>query len=1019
MNSPKRKGPGRVVAVLAAMWVLASATYGAEIPLTNGVPLTGLSGIQGSEVFYKIQVPAGQDQLEILTTGGTGDVDFYVRRDALPTTTSWDYRPYKPGNEEREVILSPAAGTWYIMLRGYNAYSGVTLKATYSSTATVVALTNGLPVTSLAGTAGSDKYFKIDVPAGQSKLEIVISGGTGDADLYIRRGSLPTTTLYDYRPYLTGNEEGETISTPAAGTWYIMIRGFTAYAGLTLLASYSGAASTGTELQNGVAVTGLSGTQASEKIFRIDVPAGQTNLLVAMWGGSGDADLYIKFGARPTTTDYDRRPFLAGNDETENISNPTAGTWYIMVRGFYEYSGVSLKASFGETIALQDEVPVVGLSGPLGSEIFFKIEVPSGETSLEFTTSGGTGNVDMYIRRGSRPTTASWDYRGNDPGNNQTVSISNPASGTWYVMLKATQAYTGVTLVADYYFIGTVVLLSNSVPVTNISGGEGSQRYYRLVVPGNQGQLEVKIFGGSGDADLYIKAGSLPTASEYDYRPYQSGNNESQIIPNPAGVDWFMMIRGHAAYSGVTLVATFGSGTTPPPDVITLQNDVPVSGINGTIGSERFYKIDVPAGQAKLEISIAGGTGDADMYIRHGAKPTTLEWDYRPYLIGNNEVQTIDNPAAGTWFIMLRGYTTYSNVTLKATYTGVPETVTPLTNGVPVPALSGAAGSEKFYKIDVPAGQSLLTVEISGGTGDADLYIKKGAKPTTGSWDYRPYLIGNNEKQEIVNPAAATWYIMLHGYLAYTGVTLKATYTGSVGNNFAVDPNCVALWRFESGKLTMDSIGTNTLTNFGVDPNTADYQEGSASAYFVNAQQDRMQIPDANLSARFPLRTADTNKRISVACWFKAKSLSTIYGEAGGTSLFSKYDVDKMSFNLRVTNDGRIAGHIGITDGTSYRFFTDTSTVIVPGRWYHVAVTFNDADGSYCIRVFDKSAGTAAETVGTLPFNISGKDGTVRIGAHRYAWQNWDGLIDEMAVFNDILTPAEIDKIRQGTYGKP
>ncbi len=30
---------------------------------------------------------------------------------------------------------------------------------------------------------------------------------------------------------------------------------------------------------------------------------------------------------------------------------------------------------------------------------------------------------------------------------------------------------------------------------------------------------------------------------------------------------------------------------------------------------------------------------------------------------------------------------------------------------------------------------------------------------------------------------------------------------------------------------------------------------------------------------------------------------------------------------------------------------------------------------------------------------------------------NWDGLIDELVVFNDILTADEIDEIRQGTYG--
>src|SRR5512142_2389941 len=142
--------PRKAAMLLAVTWILASAAYAAETPLTNGVPLAGQSGTAGSEKFYRIDVPAGQDQLEILTTGGTGDVDLYVRRGALPTTTSYDFRPYKVGNEETVSVASPAAGTWYIMLRGYADYANVTLKATYSAAVTVVSLTSGVPVTGLS-----------------------------------------------------------------------------------------------------------------------------------------------------------------------------------------------------------------------------------------------------------------------------------------------------------------------------------------------------------------------------------------------------------------------------------------------------------------------------------------------------------------------------------------------------------------------------------------------------------------------------------------------------------------------------------------------------------------------------------------------------------------------------------------------------------------------------------------------------------------------------------------------------
>ncbi len=665
MDSLNTRNAKSFAILVAVLGMLATTAY-AQTSLTNGVAVTGISGSAGSEKFYKIEVPAGQDELVISTSGGTGDVDLYVRRGSQPTTSSYDYRPYKVGNNETVTVENPTAGTWYILLKGYNIYSGVTLLAEYSAAISITPLANGVPVTGVAGSAGGEVYFSIEVPASQTKLEISMSGGTGDADMYVKKGALPTTSSYDYRPYLIGNNESVSVNNPDATTWYVMIRGYNAFSGITLLASYGGGV--GTELENGVAVTGLSGAQASEKIYRIDVPAGQTNLEILITGGTGDADLYVKLGSRPTTTDYDYRPFLAGSEESVTINTPIGGTWYIMVRGYSAYTGLTLKASYGDVLQLQDGVPLTGLAGALNSVTYYKIVVPSGQDVLLFSMSGGTGNADLYIKKGSKPTTSSWDYRPIQSGNTESVSIgATSLPGTWYVMIRGTAAYSGVTLLADYSASTATITLVNGVPVTNISGAQGGAKYYKLEVPSGQTKLEIVMSGGTGDADLYVKQGSVPTTAEYDYRPYLPGNDESVTVNNPTAGTWYIMIRGYQAFSGVTLLATYGG--TIPDTVTTLQNGVAVTGLAGSSGSETFYKIVVPASQAKLEIAMSGGTGDVDMYVRKGSKPSTTEWDYRPYLIGNNETVTIDTPAAATYYIMLRGYVAYAGVTLKATYT--------------------------------------------------------------------------------------------------------------------------------------------------------------------------------------------------------------------------------------------------------------------------------------------------------------------------------------------------------------
>lgn len=203
--------------------------------------------------------------------------------------------------------------------------------------------------------------------------------------------------------------------------------------------------------------------------------------------------------------------------------------------------------------------------------------------------------------------------------------------------------------------------------------------------------------------------------------------------------------------------------------------------VEGTSGSESHFVINVPADASKLSVALAGGSGDGDLYVRQGSKATTSTWDCRPYKSGNNEMCQFDAPMAGTWYVMVHGYTNYSGAGLTATVTlpgeggGSCTTTNCLENGVPVADLSGARRSEVFYTIDVPAG-STLTVSSSGGTGDADLYVKAGTAPTTSDWDCRPYKYGNNETCTIAADTAQTYHIMLRGYSAYSGLQLQASF---------------------------------------------------------------------------------------------------------------------------------------------------------------------------------------------------------------------------------------------------
>jgi hypothetical protein len=89
---------------------------------------TNLSGKRSEWTDFTVQVPAGASALEVITFGGTGDVDLYVAP-FLPTTSQYECRSYRSKNDEACTIQNPAEGEWYVSLRGYRNYNGANVTA--------------------------------------------------------------------------------------------------------------------------------------------------------------------------------------------------------------------------------------------------------------------------------------------------------------------------------------------------------------------------------------------------------------------------------------------------------------------------------------------------------------------------------------------------------------------------------------------------------------------------------------------------------------------------------------------------------------------------------------------------------------------------------------------------------------------------------------------------------------------------------------------------------------------------
>ena len=180
------------------------------------------------------------------------------------------------------------------------------------------ALTNGVGA-AISGASGSSQTWTLAVPAGATGLKFVTAGGTGDADLYVKFGSAPTTTTYDCKSEGSTTAETCSIATAQAGTYYVLIKGYTAFSGATLTGSYTAGGGGGGSTQ-----TYTNGTDVS---IPDNKAAGVTsNIAVSGRTGNGQASTPVAVNiTHPYSGDL-IVDLIAPDGSVYNISNRSGGS---------------------------------------------------------------------------------------------------------------------------------------------------------------------------------------------------------------------------------------------------------------------------------------------------------------------------------------------------------------------------------------------------------------------------------------------------------------------------------------------------------------------------------------------------------------------------------------------------------------------------------------------------------------------------------------------------------------------
>jgi len=213
----------------------------------------------------------------------------------------------------------------------------------------------------------------------------------------------------------------------------------------------------------------------------------------------------------------------------------------------------------------------------------------------------------------------------------------------------------------------------------------------------------------------------------------------------------------------------------------------------------------------------------------------------------------------------------------------------------------------------------------------------------------------------------------------------------------------VAYWNFNA-KNYKDSVGTFDGTENGANPIAfVDGKTGFGQAIQLDGADQFVEITgrDANYD---PDQLAFEGGSVSIAGWFTVgtfdKSWQALIAKGEG----SNWRVARNSANPSMSYAGGLTDAVGTIDVTD-------------GNWHHFAA-ISDAAGT----VF----GTGIYIDGQLDGTIDGQaalavnGSNVRIGDNPGATgRNWNGKVDDLAIWNRVLSADEIAALYAGGTGKP
>ena len=291
----------------------------------------------------------------------------------------------------------------------------------------------------------------------------------------------------------------------------------------------------------------------------------------------------------------------------------------------------------------------------------FLAELPNSVSSGVIVHRVTEGDADSSYLLDMTPATSNWPDVQLNAGSTFTdpatgLSIQPASVGTGFANVNITYAAPSCAtpprvslLPVETQWRAPGETINYAVTVTNADGCQCAATTYDV-----SANLPVGWSSSAGQTAAIAPGGSAPVNVDITSHASASpGFYDLQVSATAQG----MPSKIASAYASIAINIP-----------VELVNGVAVGPLAVETGRGLIYSFTVPAGKTSLTFTTAGGLGDVDMYVQRGSTPSVGTGDCKSEGPVTSELCTFNSPQAGTYYVLLYSFATFSGVSLTAQY---------------------------------------------------------------------------------------------------------------------------------------------------------------------------------------------------------------------------------------------------------------------------------------------------------------------------------------------------------------